>query len=347
VKAQILYQFGEPEVMRWEEVDTPTPGRSEVVVAVRAVSVNRTLDLQVRQDGGGYGAILPLVLGNDCAGVVAQVGEGVSQPRVGDPVAISQGIHCGHCDACRGGNRQRCRRRRMLGIHLWGGYAEYVKVPASNCVTVPAGVSFYQATIIARHFPLAFAEARKARLQAGDWALVMGASGGLGSCIVQVAKTLGARVIAGAGAEDRVRAGLDLGADYGVNYRQQDLAQEVRRITEGRGVDVVFENIGDPDTWPRAFASLASGGRLVTAGAHGGGMVNLDVKLLYQRRLQVLSGLGDDRMEDLARSLQLAGEGSIEVLIDRVMPLSQAVEAHHLVARNETLGKVVLDPTLG
>ncbi|MFQ6029820.1 MAG: alcohol dehydrogenase catalytic domain-containing protein, partial [Dehalococcoidia bacterium] len=141
MKAQIIYQFGEPEVMKWEEVETPTPGPREVVVEVRAVSINRTLDLQVRQDGGGYGAILPLVLGNDCAGVVSQVGEGVTQPQAGDPVVISQGIHCGACESCLSGASQRCRNRRMLGIHLWGGYAEFVKVPATNCVPVPQGLS--------------------------------------------------------------------------------------------------------------------------------------------------------------------------------------------------------------
>jgi NADPH2:quinone reductase len=234
----------------------------------------------------------------------------------------------------------------MLGVQCWGGYAEYLRIPAANCVPIPDGLSFAEATLITRHFPLAFGEASLASLKAGDWVLVMGAAGGLGSCLVQVARSCGAHVIAGAGADERLQAALSLGAHVGINYRRQDLEQEVMRLTEGRGVDVVFENIGDPTLWPGAFNSLARGGRLVTAGAHGGGFVTLDVKRLYQRRLRLLSGLGAERREDLERALQLGASGEVRVLIDQVMPLREAAAAHRLVATNESVGKIVLDPTL-
>ena len=343
----VLHRFGEPEVMQWEDAPTPVPGPGEVLVKVHSVSVNRTLDLQVRQDGGGYGAILPLALGNDPAGVVVESGPGVESPRVNDRVAVSQGIHCNNCDHCAAGSHQECTNRRMLGINLWGGYAEYVKVPASNCVNIPDGLSFGAATVVARHFPLAIAQTRLTNLQAGDWALVKGAAGGLGSCIVQVARTIGARIIAGGGTDERVAVGQSLGAEFGVNYRRSNLETEVMHITEGRGVDVVFENIGDPSQWDGAFNSLARGGRLVTVGAHGGGVVTLDLKRLYQRRLQVMSGLGSEGRAELERSLQLTVRGEFQVLIDRTIPLSQAVAAHHLKDGNEPLGKVILDPTLG
>jgi NADPH:quinone reductase-like Zn-dependent oxidoreductase len=346
LKAIIIREFGGPEVLRWEEVPTPAPGHGEVLVRVHAVSVNRTLDLQVRQDGGNYGTVLPLVLGNDPSGVVVAVGPGVAQPRVHDRVAIFRGIRCGTCPPCLAGNEPQCHQPRMLGVHCWGGYAEYLCVPASNCVPIPDAISFPAATVITRHFPLAFGEAHIAGLKADDWVLVMGAAGGLASCIVQVAKTFGARIIAGAGSDARVDVGRDLGAQYGINYRRQDVEQEVRRITEGHGVDVVFENIGDPGLWSSVFNTLAHGGRLVTAGAHGGGFVTLDVKRLYQYRLQVLSGLGAERREDLDRALQLVATGEFRVLIDRVMPLYEAAAAHRLVAQNATLGKIVLDPTL-
>ena len=234
----------------------------------------------------------------------------------------------------------------MLGVQCWGGYAEYLRVPASNCVPIPAGLSFAAATLIARHFPLAFGEAALANLKAGDWALVMGAAGGLGSCLVQVAGACGAHVIAGAGADERLQAALSLGAHVGINYRRQDLEREVMRLTQGRGVDVVFENIGDPALWPGAFNSLAQGGRLVTAGAHGGGVVTLDIKRLYQRRLRLMSGLGAERREDLERALRLGAAGEVRVLIDQVMPLREAAAAHRLVAKNASVGKIVLDPTL-
>ena len=305
MKAIVVREFGGPDVLTWEDVPTPTPGPGEVLVQVHAVSVNRTLDLQVRRDGGNYGVILPLVLGNDPSGVVVEVGRGVRRPRVDDRVSIFGGVRCGSCRRCLEGTPRHCLKPRMLGIHCWGGYAEYLKVPTGNCVTLPDGLSFAHATVITRHFPLAFGQCRLAELRPGDWTLIMGAAGGLGACLVQVAKLLGARVIAGAGADERVEAAVSLGADFGVNYRRDDLEREVSRITEGRGVDAVFENIADPALWPGAFNSLAPGGRLVTAGAHGGGRVDLDVRRLYQQHLRIVGGLGTQRRKDLERTLRL------------------------------------------
>jgi NADPH:quinone reductase len=346
MKAIVIREFGGPEVLRWEEVPTPTPDPDEVLVRVHAVSVNRTLDLQVRQDGGNYGTTLPLVLGNDPSGEVVAVGQGVEHWLLNQRVAAFGGIRCGSCEPCLRGQYTQCRRPLMLGVQCWGGYAEYLRIPAANCVPMPDGLPFAAATLIARHFPLAFGEASLANLKAGEWVLVMGAAGGLGSCLVQVARSCGARVIAGAGADERLQAALSLGAHVGINYRRHDLEQEVMRLTEGRGVDVVFENIGDPTLWPGAFNSLARGGRLVTAGAHGGGLVTLDVKRLYQRRLRLMSGLGAERREDLERALQLGVSGEVRVLIDQVMPLREAAAAHRLVETNVSVGKVVLDPTL-
>jgi NADPH:quinone reductase-like Zn-dependent oxidoreductase len=330
LKAIVIREFGGPDVLRWEDVETPTPGPGEVVVEVHAVSVNRTLDLQVRQDGGNYGVTLPLVLGNDPSGVVAAAGREAEGVKIGGRVAVYGGIGAS---------------RKMLGVQCWGGYAEYVKVPAANCVPLPEGLAFADATVIARHFPLAFGECRLAELKTGDWALVMGAAGGLGSGLVQVAKHLGARTIAAAGTDRRVEIAMSLGAAFGVNYRRQDLQREVIRMTGGRGADVVFENIGEPALWSGAFNSLAPGGRLVTVGAHGGGFVTLDVRRLYQQHLRVVSGLGADRREDLERSFQLASTGVFKVLVDRVLPLREAASAHRLVETNEPLGKVILDPT--
>jgi NADPH2:quinone reductase len=310
MRAVVLRELGGRDVLRIETVPTPAPGPGEVLLRVHAVSINRSFDLSVRQGTGGYRTMLPLVPGVDPSGVVEQTGAGVETPLVGDRVTIQPYVACGDCEACKAEQPARCTRRQMVGVQRWGGDAEYVLLPAINVVPIPDGVSFADATVAVRHVPTALALARRAALQPGEIVLVMGAAGALGSCALQVARQAGATVIAAAGTDERAAATLPLGADHAVNYRTVDLEQAVLDLTDGRGVDAVFENIGDPSLWPGAFNSLATGGRLVTVGAHGGGTVPLDVRRLYSRRLQVVSGLGVEAPEDRQRALDLASQGS-------------------------------------
>ena len=335
MKAIVIREFGPPEVMRLEEIAAPVPGPGEVLIRVHAVSVNRTLDLAVRAGTYAARAALPHILGVDPSGVVTAVGDGVTARNVGDRVATRQLLR----------PPTETAGPMILGVHAWGGYAEYVKVPVDMTHSIPDGVDFVTATVVARHGPTALSMLRDfAKVKPEDWVLVMGASGGLGSAGIQVAKDLGARVIAAAGADERVRAAVDLGADAGINYRVQDLTEEARRITGGRGVDVVFENIADPELFSKAFAALARNGRLVTAGAHGGGTVPLDVQRLYLNGITVIGSVGRITADDLAHCLQAAAEGRHRVLIDRVLPLAEAALAHRLVAERSGVGKVVLVP---
>jgi NADPH2:quinone reductase len=336
LKAIVIREFGPPGVMRLEEVETPEPGPGEVLIKVHAVSVNRTLDLVVRAGNYARRVNLPMVLGVDPSGVIAAVGPEVSDRKVGDRVVAT----------LRLSQASATEPPRLLGVHTWGGYAEYVKVAAASTSLIPDGLDFATATVVARHAPTAFHLLRdRAKLAAGEWVLVMGAAGGLGSAGVQAARYLGGKVIAAAGADERVQVGLDLGAEAGVNYRAQDLTTEVLRITEGRGVNVVFENIGDPELFSKAFAALARGGRLVTAGGHGGGIVPLDVNRLYMNHISVIGGTGD-AATDVATSLQAAAEGKYKAIIDRVLPLADAALAHEIVEARAGIGKMVLDPTL-
>jgi NADPH:quinone reductase-like Zn-dependent oxidoreductase len=346
LRAVLLSEFGDPDVLRVTNVPDPVPGPGELLVRVQAVSINRSFDLRIRQNGAGYGPVLPLVPGVDPSGVVEAVGVDVEQPRAGDRVFIRSTVSCGECGTCRAGDARNCRRRRMIGVHRWGGAAEFVAVPAENAVPIPDAVSFAEATVVGRHFPTAYALAYRSGLSAGETVLVMGAAGALGSCAVQVAKSLGATVIAAAGTDERAASLIPLGAEHAINYRANDLEGEVMRITDGRGVEVVFENIADPELWPGAFNSLAIEGRLVTVGAHGGGTVPLDVRRLYGRRLSVMSGLGAERREDLPRALDLVARGEFRVLIDSTLSLGQAAEAHRRVEDGRALGKVILDPSL-
>ena len=313
----------------------PEPGPGEVLIKVHAVSVNRTLDTVVRAGKYARRVTLPLTPGVDPSGVVAKLGPGVTGRKIGDRVTVQ----------LRSGGESGADSIRNLGAHAWGGYAEYVRALADRTAIVPDGLDFAIATVVSRHAPTAFHLLRdRAGLKSGEWVLVMGAAGGLGSAGVQVAKYLGAKVIAAAGADERVKVGLDLGADAGVNYRAQDLTIETMRITEGKGVNVVFENIGDPELFPKAFNALQRRGRLVTAGGHAGGVVPLDVNRLYQNHLTIIGATGETP-EDVNMSLKAAAEGKFKGLIDRIMPLSAAVQAHEWVESRNGIGKVILDPT--
>lgn len=345
MKAVVLRAFGGPEVLRLEEIDRPAPRDGEVLVEVHAVSVNRTLDLTVRRGEYAKGVRLPHVLGADPSGVIAATGPGVAR-TIGERVTVSSHIRCGRCEYCVAGEDADCTASESIGVSRWGGYADYVAVPERNAYAIPDALTFAQATVAGRHLPAAYnLLVNKANVRPGEWVLVMGAAGALGSAGVQVARQLGANVIAAAGSAERVAAAVALGAQAGVDYRAQDLTAEVTRITAGRGVDVVFENISDPVLWPKAFASLAPHGRLVTMGSHGGGRVELDVTRLYLRRLTIVGAAGANR-RDIERALRDAAAGTYRPLIDRVLPLAQAAEAHRLLEGGSPLGKVLLDPTL-
>jgi NADPH:quinone reductase-like Zn-dependent oxidoreductase len=326
MKAAVFHEFGGPEVLKFEDVPVPEPGVGQLRIRVHAVSVNQTLDVGLRRGESGIKVKLPLIPGIDPAGEVDAIGPEVTGFSIGDRVASSQ------------------------PPPLSGGYAEYVAVSAASSTPIPDGLDFAMATVIRRHLPTASHLMRLADVQPGETVLVMGAAGALSSCLVQLCKGAGARVIAGAGADARVQAAQGLGADVGINYRQRKLVDEVLELTDGKGVPLVFENVGDPELWQQAVACLGPGGRLVTVGTHGGeGIVPLDIRLLYRKRLTIRGGLEEQQssLAERVRALELAATGKVRMLIDRILPLSQAAEAHRLVEANAVTGKVIIDPTLG
>jgi NADPH2:quinone reductase len=336
MKAVVMHAFGGPEVLRFENVATPIPGADDVLIAVEAVSVNRTLDLVVRAGRYPRKIQFPHILGADPTGIIVEIGAGVQDRRVGDRVAISPRLTSGTAT----------EPPVMLGVQAWGGYADYVRVPAAATHLIPDGVDFPQATIIARHAPLAFNMLReKAHLRRGEWVLVMGAAGGLGSLAVQVAAYLGGRVIAAAGDRGRAEACLALGAEAAVDYRGEDLTARVREITGGRGADVVLENVGAPELFPKALAAMARNGRMVTAGAHAGGSVPLDLNFLYLNYITIM-GSTAQTTDDVKDSLDAASQGKLKGMINCIMPLSEAAAAHRLVAARDVLGKIILSPKM-
>ena len=332
MKAMIYREFGPAEVMHYEDLPEPKPGPGEIKIEVHACSVNRVLDVAVRAGKQPQRNVqLPHVGGVDPVGIVTELGAGVTDRKIGDTVAVFQGL---------GG-------RKMFGIHCWGGYAEYTTAPAIATCVVPKGVSFADACVLARHAPVAWnLLVHLGKIKAGEWILVMGAAGNLGSIGIQLAKNLGAKVIACAGSDERCTIARELGADHAINYKTHDLKAEIMRLTDGHGLDLVYDNIANPETTAKAIETLGFDGRLVTAGAHGGPIVPVNFFHVYDHRITIM-GSPQSYPVDAMPALEDAARGKMRVLIERVMPLGQAVEAHRLVEASPATGKIILDPTLG
>lgn len=345
MRAVVMKDFGGPEVLSYEEVDTPKVGPNDVLVEVHAVSINRTFDMFMREKTYAYTPELPHVLGVDPSGVIVEVGGNVTDRKVGDRVFCSLFVPTTRPDpymAVPG-----LGPVDFLGVTIWGGNAQYVRTMASRTVPIPENLSFQEATVIGRHLGTAVNQVENVlKVKKDDTVLVMGATGGLGSACIQVVKWAGATVIAAAGTDDRVAATVELGADHGINYRTQDLAEEIMKITDGHGVTGVCDSVADPATFNQVIHSMARGGTLVTAGnASGAPDVPLSVRRLYLYMLHIV-GEPREAPGGLEDAFVRAGKGGVRVLIDQVLPLSQAADAHRRVESREGTGKVLLDPTI-
>jgi NADPH2:quinone reductase len=346
MKAIVMHRYGPPDVLQYETVPDPEPRAGEIRIRIHAATVNRVLDVSLRAGKErARGAILPLIPGVDCAGVVDAVGASVARWRKGMRVAAAGVMPL---DICREDGANYAGPTGMMGIKRPGGFAEMVAVPACAAIALPDGLDFHHAAVIMRHVPTAWnLLVNVAGLKAGETVLIMGAGGNLGSIGIQIAKNvIGANVIAAAGSEERVKIGLALGADHAVNYNTADLQAEVMTLTGGKGVDVLYDNIANPKVLPNAFRAIGFDGRLVTAGAHAGPNVTIDFSHLYHKRITI-KGRPGYQASDVAKCFAAAADGKIKARIERILPLSRAADAHRLVESGESSGKIVLDPTLG
>jgi NADPH:quinone reductase-like Zn-dependent oxidoreductase len=340
VKAILFHQHGGPEVLQFTDVLDPEPRHNEVLVRVRACALNH-LDLWVRRGLPNVPIPLPHIPGSDVAGEVAKIGSEVTTVRVGQKVVLAPLVSCGKCPACDAGLDNRCRQATNLGYMIDGGCAEFVRAPEVNCLPYPENLSFEEAAAV----PLVFQTAwhmlvDRAQLQPGEDVLILGAGSGVGSAAIQIAKFFGARVITTAGSDAKLEKARELGADHVINHKSQKIRDEVRRITNKRGVDVVFEHVGTA-TWDDSLASLALAGRLVTCGTTTGYDARLDLRFLFSRQLSLLGSYMGLKSE-LHTIMKLVAAGRLKPVVDRVFPLAEAAAAHAYLELGQQFGKVVL-----
>jgi NADPH:quinone reductase-like Zn-dependent oxidoreductase len=340
MRAAIFHEPGGPEVVRIEDVPRPVPGPTEVLLQVRAAALNH-LDLWVRR-GLPIETTMPHIGGSDVAGVVVELGALVNDVEPGSTVVVDPSLPCTHCEWCQRGETSACTNYKILGEHTQGGFAEYVAVPAANLHRVPAGYDLVRAAAAPLAFLTAWRALRtRARLHSGETVLVTGASGGVATAAIQIAKLIGARVLAVTTAdnEQAVRA---LGADVVYDRERVDYARAVWRDTEKHGVDVVLDSVGAA-TWQANLRCLARLGRLVVYGATTGPVGETDLRLVFWKQLEIIGTTMSTHAEFQA-VMELVFAGRLAPVVDCVLPLDQARAAHERLERGQQFGKIVLQP---
>ena len=325
MKAAVIEKQGGLENLVYRDWPDPIPREGEVLLRVRACGLNH-LDIFVRRGMPGFPVPLPFISGGDIAGEITAVGPRVNGWNVGDRVALHP-----------------VTREGMMGEEIPGGMAEYVRVPTENLIRLAPGLDFATAAAV----PIAYGTAIRmlfgiGKIESSDLVLVLGASGGVGIACVQIAKLLGARVIATAGSEDKCKKLRETGADYTIDYSKQDFSREAWTLSGKTGVDVVVNYTGG-DTWIPSLRALKRRGKLLTCGATAGFDTRNDMRFIWVRELQILGSNGYSK-QDVATALDHAAAGRVKPVISHRLPLSEAREAERLMEDRKFFGKIVLLP---
>jgi NADPH:quinone reductase-like Zn-dependent oxidoreductase len=312
------------------------------LVKVKACALNH-LDLWLRVGVPGWKLPFPHIVGSDVSGEVAEVGALVTRVKPGDCVLLAPGISCGQCEMCFKGWDSACRQYTLFGVFVDGGYAQYVKSPEMNVIPIPGNLNFDEAAAV----PLVFITAwhmlfARAALKPGEEVLVIGGGSGVGSAAIQIAKLVNARVIATAGADWKLEKARLLGADEVINHTQQSIAEEVKRLTHKRGVDVVVDHVGAA-VWEACFESLATYGRFVTCGMTTGADLKLNGQALFGRQRTILGSFMGSKAE-LIEALKFLAQRKLRAVIDSAFPLAEAAAAHQKMEGREFFGKILLQP---
>lgn len=343
MKAILFDQHGPPEVLVQRDLPDPEISGSEALIEVRAAAVNH-LDVFLRRGLPGLRLHLPHIPGSDAAGIVRAVGPQAEEALViGARVVVNPGISCGHCEFCSEGLGGACRTFKVVGEHTDGTYAQLLKVPATNLLPLPDSMTFEDAAAA----PLVFMTAwsmliGKGQIRPGEDVLVLAAGSGVGTAAIQIAKLAGCRVFAAAGSDEKLAHARELGADVLINYRNEEFDRVVRQKTGNRGVDAVVDHVG-ADTWVRSLKAARKGGRILTCGATSGYAPQTDLRHIFYRQLRVIgSTMGSP--SDFASVMRCVFRGQLRPVVDSVLPLKDAAEAHRRLEARNVFGKIVLAP---
>lgn len=343
MRAIVIPKHGGPDVLLEQEVAEPVVTGRDVLIEVRAASVNH-IDIFLRRGIPGIKLPLPHIPGCDASGVVLECGPDAS-PRfaVGTRVVVNPAVSCGRCEFCTSGFGGQCRHFRILGEHMPGCYAQRISVPSENVMPIPDTMTFEEAAAV----PLVFLTAwsmliSKGQIRPGEDVLILGAGSGVSTASIQIARMTGCRVFAAAGSGEKLERAAELGAEVLINYRKEAFDEVVREKTAKRGVDVVVDHIGQ-ETWIRSLRAVRRGGRILTCGATSGPHPTTDLRHIFYRQLRIIgSTMGS--AADFANVMRCVFRGQIRGVIDGVLPLSDAERAHRRIEDRLVFGKMILVP---
>ncbi len=340
MKAIRVHEHGGIDKLVIDEITVPAPKSNEAIVRIAATSVNH-LDVWVRVGMRNLSLPLPMILGSDGAGIVVEVGSDITDLKAGDRVLISPATSCGKCEQCLSGHDNLCREYKILGEQCDGTDAEFVAARRDNIISLPDGVTFEDAAASSLVFITAYQMlVEKARIQPLEEVLVMGASSGVGTAAIQIAKLFDARIIAVAGSNEKLDKAKSLGADEVINYNSERIIDGVRRLTGKRGVDIVFEHTGQV-TWNDSILSARRGGRIVTCGATSGFEAITDLRYIFSKQLTVYGSMMGSKSR-LFTMLDLMERKKFKAVLDSKLPYTEVRKAHEILESRRHFGKIVL-----
>lgn len=341
MKTTLFYKHGGPEVLEYTDFPTPQPKHGEALVRLRAAALNR-MDVMVRNGWQGLKLELPHINGADGSGEVAVLGDNATGVQVGDRVVINANLGCGECEFCLNKQDNMCRNWHLLGETVRGTYAEYVCVPARQLYKLPADFDFHKAAASALVYQTAWHSlVRRGGVKAGETVAVVGAGGGVNSASIQIAKYLGARVIAIGSNVQKLERAQALGADILIDRsKEEDWSKAVFLATDKRGADVIVDNVGT--TFPLSLRALRKGGRLLTVGNSGAPRFEIDNRYMFAKHLSII-GSTMSTLEEFAEVMDLITAGKLQPVIDKTFPLKDAAAAQERLWHGKNFGKITLE----